>query len=257
VFALSSGNSEVSSYVHEGLDAFRLVVLFPYLPNSKLDQLIGQISAILSRHFGSLPGVSARPSGVAVLWANMDDAVARGQVTSILSMAAAMFLSFLISLRSWTLAVTSTFVNVLPIVSIGALLGATGRPIDMATVFIMGVALGIADDDTSFTVHECVDRSEQGRLGVAATIRHTGPATIASCTVIVLGFGVLMVSSFTPIRTFGGMTAVGLLLAMLCDVIVLPFLLLAHEATIKDSTDAKTVISRPGVVRTGGGAESR
>ena len=49
---------------------------------------------------------------------------------------------------------------------------------------------------------------------------------IATCVVIVIGFSVLLVSSFMPMRTFGGMTAVGLVLAMLCDVFILSFLLL-------------------------------
>ena len=40
---------------------------------------------------------------------------------------------------------------------------------------------------------------------------------IATCVVIVIGFSVLLASAFTPMRTFGGMTAVGLVLAMLCD----------------------------------------
>ena len=52
---------------------------------------------------------------------------------------------------------------------------------------------------------------------------------IATCVVIVIGFSVLLASAFTPMRTFGGMTAVGLVLAMLCDLFVLSFLLLAFS----------------------------
>ena len=37
IFALSGGNTEIGSYVHDGLDAYRLVVFFPYLDNSRLD----------------------------------------------------------------------------------------------------------------------------------------------------------------------------------------------------------------------------
>lgn len=255
-FALSGGNSEVGSYVHESLDAFRLVVLFPYLANSQLEELSGRITAILNRHFGGLAHVSAQLSGVTVLWANMDNAISSGQIASVLSMVAAMFVSFLVSVRDWRVAASATFVNVLPVASIGALLGAMGWPIDMATVFIMGVALGIADDDTSFTVHECLARAHEGGNGVAATVRHTGPATIATCTVIVLGFSALLLSSFVPMRTFGGLTALGLIVAMCCEVVVLPFLLLAIPATVKDQEDAKARVSRPGLVRGRDSAET-
>jgi predicted RND superfamily exporter protein len=228
IFALS-GNTDVTSYVRDDLDAYRLVVFFPYVENSRLEQLSQRISAILDAQFRSLPGVSTGVSGVTVLWANMDNTISRGQITSILFMASICFISFLVSLRDWRLAVSSTFVNVLPVGMVGALLGATGRPIDMATVFIMGIALGIADDDTSFFVHECVQRERQEDGAVSTTLRHTGPATVATCLVIVIGFMMLLLSSFTPMRTFGGMTAVGLALAMLCDVFLLPFLFIVFR----------------------------
>ena len=156
-----------------------------------------------------------------VLWANMDDAISRGQITSVLVMALACFATFFLSLRDWTLAASAMFVNVLPVAMIGALLGATGRPIDMATVFIMGISLGIAVDDTSFFVHGYLDEAARGRGALTTTLRHTGPTMVATCVVIVIGFSVLLLSSFTPMRTFGGMTALGLVLAMLCDVFVL------------------------------------
>jgi uncharacterized protein len=228
IFALSGGNTEIPSYVHDGLNAYRLVVFFPYLDNSKLEQLTRrEIPAILDKHFANMADVTTRISGVTVLWANMDNTMSRGQVASIGIMAIACFATFFLSLRNWTLAASAMFVNVLPVAIIGAILGATGRPIDMATVFIMGISLGVAVDDTSFFVHEYLDRARGGGNALVSALRHTGPSMIATCIVIVFGFSVLLVSAFIPMRTFGGLTAVGLLLAMLCDLFVLSFLLLA------------------------------
>ena len=99
----------------------------------------------------------------------------------------------------------------------------------MATVFIMGISLGVAVDDTSFFVHGYLDRAALGSGALSSTLRHNGPTMVATCLVIVIGFSVLLASSFTPMRTFGGLTAVGLVLAMLCDVFVSPFLLLAFS----------------------------
>jgi predicted RND superfamily exporter protein len=228
IFALSGGNTEIPSYVHDGLGAYRLVVFFPYLDNSKLEQLTRrEIPAILDRHFAGMPDVTTRISGVTVLWANMDNTMSRGQVASVLIMAIACFATFFLSLRNWTLAASAMFVNVLPVAIIGAIMGATGQPIDMATVFIMGISLGVAVDDTSFYVHEYLDRARAGGDALVSALRHTGPSMIATCIVIVFGFSVLLVSAFLPMRTFGGLTAIGLLLAMLCDLFVLSFLLLA------------------------------
>jgi uncharacterized protein len=165
------------------------------------------------------------------------------------------FISFLLSLRDWRLALSSTFDNVLPVGMVGALLGATGQPIDMATVFIMGIALGIADDDTSFFVHECLERERHGGSALNSTLRHTGPTTVATCIVIVIGFTMLLLSSFTPIRTFGAMTALGIALAMLCDVFLLPFLLVAFRGKPR-IRHMETAVAHAGAIQAGGDAVS-
>ncbi len=226
------GNTEIGSYVHDGLGAYRLVVFFPYLDNSSLERLTQQeIPSILGKHFSTLPDLTAKVSGVTVLWANMDNTMSRGQVTSVLIMAVTCFATFFLSLRNWTLSAYAMFVNVLPVAIVAAILGATGRPIDMATVFIMGISLGIAVDDTSFFVHEYLARARQPGNALASALGHVGPSMIATCVVIVIGFSVLLASAFTPMRTFGGMTAVGLVLAMLCDLFVLSFLLIAFSGS--------------------------
>jgi uncharacterized protein len=210
------------------------VVFFPYLDNSGLEELTRRtIPGILARHFGDMPAITTEVSGITVLWANMDNAISSGQVASVAAMALACFATFFLSLRSWRLAACAMFVNVLPVAMIGAVLGATGRPIDMATVFIMGISLGVAVDDTSFFVHGYLQRGRDAVSSLALTLRHSGPTMVATCIVIVLGFSVLLASSFTPMRTFGGLTAIGLVLAMVCDVMVLPFLLLFVADTAK------------------------
>ena len=114
------------------------------------------------------------------------------------------------------------FVNVLPVAIVGALLGATGRPIDMATVFIMGISLGIAVDDTSFFVHEYLARAPRAATARwPSALRHTGPTMVATCVVIVIGFSVLLSRRSRRCAPSAGMTALGLVLAMLCDVFVL------------------------------------
>ena len=66
IFALSGGNTEIGSYVHDGLGAYRLVVFFPYLDNSRLEQLTQhEIPSILEKHFGdACPTCRPRISGV-------------------------------------------------------------------------------------------------------------------------------------------------------------------------------------------------
>ena len=161
IFALSGGNTEIGSYVHDGLDAYRLVVFFPYLDNSRLEQLTQREIRVdpRAKHFGRraarLRGDIRRARCSGPTWTTRFRA-ARSPAS--LVMALACFATFFLSLRDWRLAASAMFVNVLPVAVVGALLGAIGRPIDMATVFIMGISLGVAVDDTSFFVHGYLER---------------------------------------------------------------------------------------------------
>jgi hypothetical protein len=243
--------------VHDGLGAYRLVVFFPYLDNSRLERLTRQeIPSILEKHFANMTDLTAEVSGVTVLWANMDNTMSRGQIASVLIMAVACFATFFLSLRSWTLASHAMFVNVLPVAVVAAILGATGRPIDMATVFIMGISLGIAVDDTSFFIHEYLARARHTDDALAGALGHVGPSMIATCLVIVIGFSVLLGSAFTPMRTFGGMTAVGIVLAMLCDLFVLSFLLVAFSGRPKGLHYAKSTLAGTGAAHAHSGTSS-
>jgi predicted RND superfamily exporter protein len=75
---------------------------------------------------------------------------------------------------------------------------------------------------------------------------------VATCIVIVLGFSVLLLSSFIPMRTFGGLTAVGLVLAMLCDLFVLSFLLVAFSRSISGLHYVEQTLAHGGTVHAGG-----
>jgi predicted RND superfamily exporter protein len=68
---------------------------------------------------------------------------------------------------------------------------------------------------------------------------------VATCIVIVIGFSVLLLSAFTPMRTFGGLTAIGLVLARVCDVVVMPFLLRLVADQRRAPHHAETIVSRP------------
>jgi len=120
----------------------------------------------------------------------------------------------------------------------------------------MGISLGIAVDDTSFFVHEYLARARRREGALASALSHTGPSMIATCIVIVIGFSVLLASAFTPMRTFGGMTAIGLVLAMLCDLFVLSFLLIAFPGTTNGLNHAKNTVAAADVVHATGSTNS-
>jgi len=77
---------------------------------------------------------------------------------------------------------------------------------------------------------------------------------IATCVVIVIGFSVLLASAFTPMRTFGGMTGAGQAVAMLCDLFVLSFMLIAFSATTNGLHHEKDTLAGRDVMHAHGGS---
>lgn len=230
VFALTGGNREVGRYLDYDLRRFRIVVMFDYMPNSQLHRLVSEdIRPAVDEITAPLAGVTARVSGLTLLWANMDRAIARGQITSLSMLAGICFLLFLVSTRRPGLSALATAVNLMPVAVIAATLGHLGLPIDMATIFILALLLGIAVDDTSFYLHAHLRHEARGGT-LLDTLTEVTPAMLVTSILITAGFAVLLVSSFVPIQTFGLFTALGILCATAADVVVLSLLLMLFQS---------------------------
>jgi len=154
---------------------------------------------------------------------------------------------FLISTLAWSLAITLTGValvlrlvlpsnrlallalvpNLWPVAGIFGIMGWFGVPLDIATVMVAAVLLGLAVDDTIHTLGHF--RVLAPRLGahqaVVETLCATAPAYLLTGVILLAGFGVCALSDFAPIARFGGLSAVGIGLAVVGDLFLLPALL--------------------------------
>ena len=230
ILALTSGNRSVGRYLDYSLRQFRMVVMFEYMPNSQLQRLVrDDIRPIVEAQVSPLDGVSADISGLTLLWANMDRAIARGEIISLSSLALICFVLFFLSTRRAGLALTATMINLIPVVVIAAALGLLGLPIDMATIFILCLLLGIAVDDTSFYLHSYIRKTASGGT-LLDTLGEVTPAMFVTSIVITAGFAVLIMSSFVPIQTFGLFTAMGIIIATAADVVLLSYLLILFHS---------------------------
>lgn len=217
LFALTGGSRDVQRYLHETLTSFRAIVMFEYMNNAELRILIeDQIAPAIAR-----AGLQAEVSGYAVLWSNLDGAIAKGQVIGLTLAALACAGLFLLVLRDRKLAFWGTLVNLMPVAMIAAVLGLSGVAIDLGAVFILSLLFGIAIDDTSFFL-DAYQRNDSDLVG---TLRDVAPPILLTSVLISVGFSVLLVSSFGPIQVFGVFTALGIIGAAFADILVLPYFL--------------------------------
>lgn len=132
----------------------------------------------------------------------------------------------IIVLRQVRLAVASLVPNFLPVfVGIGAM-GFLGLPVDMFTVLLGGIVLGVSVDDTLHFMHTTIrhriDQLVDIRTAVSNTLREVGPAMIISGLVIASGFYMFGFSSITPLSRFGILLGTILVAALVFDSIVSP-----------------------------------
>lgn len=102
-------------------------------------------------------------------------------------------------------------------------IGWIGLPLDLMTITIAAIAMGIAVDDTIHFVKAYLSSKTDETLKYPFS--HTGLAILLTSLVISLGFSMFGLSDFLPSAYFGMLTAASMVLAMLIDMLLLPVLL--------------------------------
>jgi predicted RND superfamily exporter protein len=131
-------------------------------------------------------------------------------------------------LRAPGLALLSLVPNLMPLLWVLGVMGAMGVALKISTSVVFTIAFGIAVDDS---VHWLTAyRHRRARLGsaveaAAATVRETGTAMVITTLILAGGFSVLLASAFRTNRYLGALTALTLVLALICDMVLLPALL--------------------------------
>jgi uncharacterized protein len=173
-------------------------------------------------------------AGASRIFADYEALLVRGQVLSLSAAVTVIFLIMVLLWRSLGAAALTMLPNLSPALVMFAVMGAAGIWLDVATAIIACVAVGIAVDDTIHFYEGYRSRRARGaRLSwaLARSYRQAGRAVTATTAILVLQFGLLSFSGFVPMKQFGFLTALGLLAALLFDLLLLPALLvLAHAA---------------------------
>lgn len=124
--------------------------------------------------------------------------------------------------------------NMLPALVTFGLLGLLGIPLDTDTLLIAPVIIGIAVDDTiHFMTHYRVALIRTGDMARAlkSTLRDVGQAVMFTTMVLGLGFGLLSFSEYLGMAKVGFFGAIAIFIALLCDLFLLPALLLIFKPT--------------------------
>jgi predicted RND superfamily exporter protein/(2Fe-2S) ferredoxin len=185
-----------------------------------------------------IPGTVVKVGGYGRLLVDQIGLLVDGQIASFAGSFLQIFLLMAFLWRSLSAAAICMVPNLAPLYFFFVLMGATGIPLDMATVMIASVVLGITVDDTIHLFHGYRKRLQLGLSPVFALARSyetTGRAVLATSAVLIAQFGLLTTSDFIPTSNFGLITSVGLLSGLLFEFLLPALLVLTSRSNRPNS----------------------
>ncbi len=167
-------------------------------------------------------------TGMLVLYNNMLQSLFNSQILTLGITVLALICMFLILFRSLKIALIAIFPNLL---SIGVVLGFMGWlkiPLDMMTITIAAISVGIAVDDTIHYIHRFKQEFKVDQNYINAVHRSHGSIGYAmyyTSLTIIIGFSILVLSNFIPSIYFGLLTGLAMFIALISALTLLPQLI--------------------------------
>lgn len=197
-------------------------------PGLKRAELVERIQQHLKEDL-KLNVSEVRFSGLLVLYNNMLQSLFSSQIVTIGVVFFCIMLMFVILFRSFSVALVAILPNVLAALSILGGMGLIGIPLDMMTITIAAITVGIGVDDTIHYIHRFKEEIAVDGDYVAAMHRShgsIGKAMYYTSVIIIFGFSIMVLSEFIPTIYFGLLTGLAMFAALMGALFLLPKLIL-------------------------------
>lgn len=146
---------------------------------------------------------------------------------------------FLILFKNWRMVLIAIVPNVVPLLILSGTMGILGISMKMSTAILFTIAFGIAVDDTIHFLSRLKTELKEGKsilYAIKRTYMTSGKAMIITTLILCIGFGVLGISSFQAVKMIGLMVSYTLLFALICDLVLLPALIVLFYRDKKHKT---------------------
>ena len=167
-------------------------------------------------------------SGMAVLYNNLLQSLFRSQILTIGAVFFAILVMFILLFRAIRLSIATIVPNMIAAGLILGLMGWFGIPLDIMTITIAAISIGIGVDDSIHYVHRFRTEFEKDQDYWAAIKRcHSsiGYALYYTTVTVVLGFSILALSNFIPTIYFGLLSGLAMITALVANLMLLPVLI--------------------------------
>ena len=170
-----------------------------------------------------------RLAGVLILFNNLLQSLFKSQILTLGFVMIGIFIMFLVLFRNLTLSFIGVIPNFIAAFFILGIIGLLGIPLDMMTITIAAITIGIAVDNSIHYIYRFKEEfSSYKNYKKTIKVCHStvGTAILNTSITIIFGFSILVFSNFIPTIYFGVFTGIAMLVAMLSVLTLLPKLLL-------------------------------
>ena len=199
--------------------------------NLRRNELIKKINFDLENKFG-LKKDEFRLAGVLILFNNLLQSLFKSQILTLGLVMVGIFFMFIVLFRNIKLSLIGVVPNFIAAFFILGIIGLLGIPLDMMTITIAAITIGIAVDNSIHYIYRFQEEFENSKdYYKTLKLCHStvGRAILNTSITIVFGFSILILSKFIPTIYFGLFTGLAMLLAMISVLTLLPTLILLFK----------------------------
>jgi predicted RND superfamily exporter protein len=171
-------------------------------------------------------------SNLMVLYNNMLQSLFQSQILTLGFVVVILFIMFYILFRSVSIAFIAILANIVPISSIFGIMGWLSIPLDIMTITIAAISIGIGVDDTIHYIHRFHEEYKKDHNYLSAMQRShesIGYAMTYTSLVVIVGFSILVLSNLIPTIYFGLLTVVVMITILASALLLLPKLLILFK----------------------------
>ena len=195
------------------------------------NELINQINYDLENKIG-LKKEEFRLTGVLILFNNLLQSLFKSQILTLGFVMVGIFAMFFILFKNIKLSLIGVVPNFIAAFFILGIIGIVEIPLDMMTITIAAITIGIAVDNSIHYIYRFKEEYKiinNYKLTLKKCHSTVGVAILNTSITIVFGFSILVLSNFIPTIYFGIFTGIAMLLAMISVLTLLPALLLVFK----------------------------
>ncbi len=222
----NSGSDDLEDVIDSRFQIARFTIKVPWLDALKYAPFMKDIDTRFRAAFGKDADITI--TGLMTLFCRALTAAIHSMGKSYLIAAGVITIMMILLIGSLRIGLISMLPNLAPIIVIMGVMGLFGLPLDMFTMLIGSIAIGMVVDDTVHFMHN-FRRYYHDTSDVTEAVRQTlhtaGRAMLVTSVVLSIGFFVLMLASMNNVFYFGMLTGITILLALLADFLLAPALM--------------------------------